>query len=157
MDSTTTWRYDADQNDPLTALRIPVTSEYPRDAYLASFDGLSATRYGDTQYRPTGEEAAMLACYIGYLRSRYSANAQQRMLAEPLDVGELATEVFHKHTPGHWRYRRSHWTTGPLWAPYQSPPLTLAELLDHIHTCNGNIADPWQEWKAAHPGVFEGG
>lgn len=49
----TPWPYDAIEDDPLTALRIPVTSSHPRRAYLAAFHGVP-DRYLDpdatTQY-----------------------------------------------------------------------------------------------------------
>jgi hypothetical protein len=147
------WPYDADRNDPLAALRIPVTSEHPCRGYLASF-------YMDRQLcspRPTDGEAAMLASYIAYLRTRYQPHVQRRMMSEPLDTGDLSPLIFSKRDAGNWAYRRAHWTEGPFWWPHfmDGPELTLAALLDHIETSGGaSTAPDWSAWKAAHRGVF---
>ena len=48
---TAEWKFDADQHDPLTALRIPVTSFSPCWKYTATLDR-------ESEARPTDLEAA---------------------------------------------------------------------------------------------------
>lgn len=156
------WPFDADREDPLTALRIPVTSFVPRWCYLASFDQESSCR-------PTDTETAVLASYIGYLRSQFTERYQRHMASRPLDVESGGnTTTFHKYGEGDWGYRKQTWRSGCLFFPgwpnwraenpddrYSVGPFTLPVLLDHIETCGGVIEAPWwQEWKAAHPEVF---
>jgi hypothetical protein len=158
MSTDTAWPYDADQHDPLTALRIPVTGAYPQKGYLACFyvDPSGNGRAGDTP-RPTDAEAAMLASYIAYLRTKYEPHVQRRMAAEPLDTGDLAALVFSKRDNGSWAYRRAHWTEGPFfWPPFGGGVrLALGALLDHVVTSGGASKAPeWEAWKAAHREAF---
>jgi hypothetical protein len=149
----------ADPAAALATLRIPVTDEWPQVPYLACFDGMSAARYGDPVCWPDEAEAEMLASYIGYVRSWYPEAAQQQMMTEPFDTGELATDVFHKHGDGDWTYRCTHWdtTTGPFWAPHHLRPLSLAGLLDHIVTSGGVSQVPrWDAWRHLRPEIFPG-
>lgn len=151
------WPYDADQNDPLTALRIPVTDSSPDRGYLAAFAGRTGLLHdlAPGEMRPDDSEAALLASYIGYLRSKYNQWAADRMLAEPLDVGDRAAVVFGKRGDGDWVYRRAHWSEGPFWVPEDGQKLSLPQLLDSIETWTGGHCNPaWEAWKSAHPGVF---
>lgn len=147
------WPFDADRDDPLTEMRIPVTGAWPERGYLAAYAGeLHWPRPGDA-------EAAMLASYIGFLRSRYPEHAQKRMLAQPLDTGDLSALVFAKRGEGDWAYRRAHWTEGAFWWPLPENcggmRLTLLAVLDHIETNSGTTEAPdWWAWKAAYPDVF---
>ena len=47
----TLWKFDADPNDPLVALRIPVTSLFPALGYFAVF-------HVESRERPTEREAS---------------------------------------------------------------------------------------------------
>jgi hypothetical protein len=161
----TTWPYDADEHDPLTALRIPVTSAYPSWRYIATFDR-------ESEARPTDTEAAMLASYIEQYKVYFfgADGWYKRKLEEaPLDV-DAVTRIFHKWGEGDWSYRIDTWTSGPFWVPMaprsrggrydtvKLGPLTLVQVMDrdkHMHT--EYPSKDWLEWKAAHPDVFGGG
>jgi hypothetical protein len=156
-DSQPAWPYpDADRNDPLTALRIPVTGAWPGRGYLAAYGG-QAERFLKWP-RPDEAEIGMLASYIDYQRSKYPPHVQARMLAQLLDTCDLSALVFVKRGEGDWAYRRAHWTE-TIWSP---PPencggtrLSLLALFDHVETSNGATAAPnWQRWKAAHSDTF---
>lgn len=61
---TGTWKYDADEHDPLTKLRIPVTSAHPGWTYTACFDR-------ESEQRPTDAEALMIASFIEQYQERW--------------------------------------------------------------------------------------
>jgi len=150
----TDWPCDADRDDPLAALRIPVTSAWPDRPYLTAFDRQSAAR-------PDDAEAEMIASYIGYQRQHwFSDRRQRRMLECPLDTDtSRSTPVLHKRGPGQWAFRRHSWTTGPFFWPAQDLPealhMPLASILDHIEAdTGGGIAESWCSWKSAHPEIF---
>jgi len=152
------WPFDADQHDPLARLRIPVTGAYPEHGYLAAYAGKAEPLLNWP--RPDDAEAAVLASYIGYLRGKYTLHAQRRMLARPLDTGDLSALVFAKRGEGDWAYRRAHWTEGVFWWPLpegceRGRRIALVPLLDHVETSGGVTEAPgWEAWKAAHPDVF---
>ena len=163
MAAKTDWPYDARRDDPLTALRIPVTTFAPGWRYLVAFDGVPLP--GEAGFdRPTGAEALMLASYIDYVRSCFSDRTAREMAAKPLDVfGGWNTEVFHKWGPDDWGYRRSSYVTGPLffpaaaWMEREAGPFTLVGLMDRVYSYGGSYLSPhgpWAQWKAAHPDVF---
>jgi hypothetical protein len=151
----TDWPYDADRDDPLTALRIPVTGSHPNRWYLIAFDR-------DSEARPTDDEAAMLVSYLDYTRAWYREYWQEKMLAEPLDhdAGHN-TVIFHKWADGDWGYRRATHEIGPLFFPgapwmreRKAGPFTLAGLLDWIDGGGMEPSKRWTEWKANHPDIF---
>lgn len=160
MSKTTEWEFDADQHDPLTALRIPVTSAYPQWRYTATFDR-------ESESRPTEAEARMLASFIEEYREywfneRYKARLSER----PFDT-DAVTRIFHKWSEGDWSYRIVTWECGPFWMPipprqrggeYDKTnglgPLTLEQVMDRIHTISDGPTKRWVDWKAAHPEVF---
>lgn len=156
-EKTDAWPYDAVQDDPLTALRIPVTESHPRRRYLAAFHGVP-TRYLDPEVlaRPTDAEAAILASYIDYVRQRYPERWQLQMLAEPLDAIEgHNTFVFHKYGENDWGYRWDTWAH-PRFSPSPRHPerRTLVEAIGHSRSFAGDPDRAWEAWKAAHPDVF---
>lgn len=160
----TAWPFgtDADENDPLTKLRIPVTGAHPMWRYIATFDR-------DSEARPTDSEAAQLASYIEHYKVYFfgADGWYKRKLEEkPLDV-DAVTRIFHKWGDDDWSYRVDTWTSGPFWVPMQPRsrggqydtikigPLTLVQIMDrdkHMHTEYPSKA--WADWKAAHPEVF---
>ncbi|GAA0501173.1 hypothetical protein [Streptomyces olivaceiscleroticus] len=166
MDDTAVWPFgtDADRDDPLTTLRIPVTSTHPEWRYIATFDR-------ESEARPTDAEAKMLASYIEHYKvyffgadSWYKRKLEQRAL----DV-DAVTRIFHKWGENDWSYRIDTWQYGPFWVPMaprsrggqydtvKLGPLSLVQVMDrdkHMHTEYPNKA--WAEWKAAHPDVFGG-
>lgn len=156
---------DADLNDPLTALRIPVTSSHPCWAYLVAFDGQS-------EARPTDAEAAMLVSYREeYIQRWYNERWKVKLAERQFDVdGGANGVVFHKWAADDWGYRRRSFTQGPTFFPsgpqwraiqvergVKLPgPFSLVALMDHIHN-HGDEPNPvWLAWKATHKDVFGG-
>lgn len=158
----TDWPYDADRDDPLTALRIPVTSYYPDWRYIACFDR-------ESEARPTDAEAAMLASYIEqYKVYFFGADGwyKRKLEEKPFDT-DAVTRIFHKWGPDDWGYRVTTWEYGPFWVPAaprlrggryddtELGPLTLVQVMDrdkHMHTEYPDKA--WAQWKTDHPDVF---
>jgi hypothetical protein len=155
---------DADEHDPLTMLRIAVTSSHPRYGYHVAFDR-------DSEQRPTDDEAAMLASYLDLRLTWYNAGYRQRMARRPLDTDSGAnTVIFHKWGAGDWGYRRASYTHGLMWTVggpglRNNPPLgltgpaaqphTLLALLDRIKQLGTDEPDAgWEAWKAARPDIF---
>ena len=164
----TDWPYDADRDDPLTKLRIPVTTLYPDWKYLVAFNGRPIYD-GDLMDRPDEQETAILASYIQYTRQHwFNERWQARLLERPFDIdGGHNTLILRKWGPGDWAHRRASWQFGPSIVPCHPQlrkgetwdgrvlPLGLVELLDCIHAHGGDRPLPaWLEWKAAHPDVF---
>jgi hypothetical protein len=154
-----TWPYDADEHDPLTALRIPVTSAYPHWGYTATFDR-------ESEQRPTDAEAKMLASFITEYREYFFNDWYKGKLSKrPFDT-DAKTTIFHKWGPDDWSYRKESWQYGPFWVPVAPrlrggdydhkglSPHTLEQVMDRIHD---GYPKRWLEWKAAHPDVFGGG
>jgi hypothetical protein len=155
---------DADRDDPLTALRIAVTSSHPQWRYLVAFDR-------ESEARPTDAEALMLASYLDHYKQRwYNASYLSKLARRPLDVDSGANGVvFHKFGPDDWGYRRQSYERGWPWSVVwpalraldehrhvkNGGPFSLSALMDRIRQCG--LSEPnadWQKWKAAHPGVF---
>lgn len=157
--TTKTWPFedDADRDDPLTALRIPVTGAYPSFVYLAAFDRGS-------EERPSDAEAAVISSWIDLQREWFNETWQAKLLERPLDVeGGHNTVIFHKWGEGDWGYRRRTHRYGPTFWPgrpgfregVERAPYALVDLMDHMqgrHT--GFLSQKWIEWKAARPEVF---
>lgn len=161
-----TWPFgtDADQHHPLTALRIAVTSPYAEWCYIVAFDRNSAER-------PTGAETAMLASFLDEYKTHWYGvdGAYLKKLHEkPLDVDGGANGItFQKYGTDDWGYRRRTWNRGPIYVPAHPRsrsqpwdetagfgPLGLAQLMDHIHSFDGEPGKRWLDWKAAHPQAF---
>lgn len=160
----TAWPYgtDADERDPLTRLRIPVTGTYPEWRYIATFDR-------ESEARPTDAEAAQLAsCIEHYKVYFFGADGwyKRKLEEQPLDT-DAVTRIFHKWGDDEWSYRVVTWERGPFWMPVaprlrggqyddaKLGPLTLVQVMDrdkHMHTEYPSMN--WAEWKAAHPEVF---
>jgi hypothetical protein len=159
----TEWPFgsDADRDDPLTKLRIAVTSSHPRWSYLVSFDR-------DSAVRPTDAEAAMLASFLEEYKHHWYRRSYLAQLAErALDVdGGANGVVFHKFGTDDWGYRRHSFQQGWPWSVVwpslrdreaDSPirgPFTLAEVMDRAQGRGDEPPRRWVEWKAAHPEVF---
>jgi hypothetical protein len=152
---------DADRDDPLTALRIAVTSSHPGWAFLVAFDR-------ESEARPTDAEAAMLRSYLDEYKAHwYNPSYLAKLDRRLLDVdGGANGVVFHKFGPDDWGYRRRSFTVGYLFtvvwpsqrAEYQyhkwCGPFSLLALMDGIHTFLDEPMKRWVDWKAARPGVF---
>lgn len=157
------WPYDADQHDPLTALRIPaVGSPWPRWHYIVAFD---TGRLDDEPQRPTDHEAQMLASFLQeYIDHWYNATWRHKLGERPFDIdGGANGVVFRKWGDDDWGYRRRTWEYGPTYVPAhprirgeKSPgPLTLLQVMDRTHTFGDDgPMRRWVDWKAAHPDVF---
>lgn len=162
MPQNTDWPYDADRDDPLTALRIPVTSFAPGFTYTACFDR-------ESEVRPTDAEAAMIASFIEEYQQYWFGDGRWRKIqqAKPFDMDCYTTTIFHKWADDDWSYRIDTWRSGPLWIPVfprqrggehdaaKLPTMTLVQVMDRAHAHGpGEPPKRWQEWKVAHPKVF---
>lgn len=170
MKTDTDWPYDAVRDDPLTALRIPVTTLHPDWKYLVAFNG-KPLYDDDLMDRPDEAETRMIASLIDYTRQHwFNERWQAKLLERPFDIdGGHNTLILRKWGTGDWGHRRASWQFGPSVVPQhprirsgvpwqgRTPPLGLAELLDSVHTYGGEKPlDAWLEWKNAHPEVFGG-
>lgn len=170
-ETATEWPFDARQDDPLTALRIPVVpNPYPGWKYEVALVITGDDVWGPA-LRPDEAETALLVSYLGYRMSWYNAGWQAKMRKRPLDVDSgTNTTILQKRGEGDWCYRKATWQHGPFMVPSRydgEEPMGLAALLDRI---NGYYRDEkrpdgtrelvifqhWQEWKAAHPETFPG-
>lgn len=161
---TKAWPYDADLDDPLTKLRIPVTSEYPQWRYIATFDRSS-------EARPTEQEAAQFSSYIEHYKDHFFGDGwyTRKLEERPFDI-DAVTRVFHKWAEDDWSYRIVTWEYGPFWVPVAprlrggeydyskiQGPLSLVEVMDRDKTIGDDgPVSWWVEWKSAHPEVFGG-
>lgn len=162
---------DAKQDDPLTAMRIPVVDSFnPRWKYVAAYIDVDTSRYSwGSQERPTDAEAAMIASFIEeYKHHWFNERYKARLLERPLDVDSgCNTTVFIKYGTDDWGYRLCSWQYGPLFVPVgpnlrggdyeyaKCPgPLTLEQVMDRSHTIVDEPMQHWLDWKAAHPDVF---
>lgn len=170
-----TWPFgtDAKQDDPLTALRIPVVDSFnPNWKYVAAYIDVDTTPYSwGSNERPTDAEAAMLASFIEeYKHHWFNDWYKAKLLERPLDVDSgCNTTVFIKYGANDWGYRRCSWTYGPLFVPVgpnlrggdhdrskPSGPLSLEQVMDRSHTIVDDAMPHWLQWKADHPAIFGG-
>lgn len=142
----TKWPYDAPRDDPLTALRIPVTGREMGN-YLVAFDR-------DSVERPTKGEASLIVSFSEFQRDQYGPRGQELMLARPFDWdGGYNTVLLHKYGPDSWGYRRFSWESTPFFLPdlhCGHDPMTLREVLDQAEGPH----HLWSQWKTSHPDVF---
>jgi hypothetical protein len=161
---TNDWPYgtDADRDDPLTALRIPVTGTHPEWRYIATFDR-------ESEARPTDLEAQQLASYIEQYKVHFFGTDgwyKRKLEEKPLDT-DAVTRIFHKWGPGDWSYRVVTWQYGAFWVPVaprlrggeydnvKLPAMTLEQVMDRCHTIGDDKPmQHWLDWKAAHPETF---
>lgn len=166
----TAWPFDTDakQDDPLTALRVPVVTSFnPQWKYIAAYIDVDISKYswGSTE-RPTDAEAAMIASFIEEYKHHWFRESYHRELAKrPLDVDSgCNTTIFIKYGPDDWGYRRCSWEYGPLFLP-ASPkmrgnhpempgPLTLEQVMDWCRSPGDEPMLHWLKWKADHPETF---
>lgn len=153
----TRWKWDADPNDPLVKMRIPVASMTPLYPYIAVF-------HKESPHRPTEAETRMIRSFIDeHVELWLSAQADEMRTIQSFDT-ELGRNpvIFHKYGTRDWGYRRAHWQVGSMFTP-PSPrvpsrrlgPMALAEVMDLIHDGDSPQAKHWREWRAARPEVFE--
>lgn len=178
----TTWPFgtDAKQDDPLTALRIPVVGSFnPSWHYVAAYLGTNADtgQVWDPPWpfasaeRPTDTEARMLVSYLLEHRNYWFGGEgyARKMDQRPLDVDSgWNTTVFIKYGADDWGYRRCSWQYGPTFVPgppnsrgtqhahaKHPGPLTLEQVMDLVHTMGSDEPmQHWLGWKAAHPEAF---
>ncbi|MFI7691751.1 hypothetical protein ACIBQ6_21970 [Nonomuraea sp. NPDC049655] len=156
------WPYDADQNDPLTKLRIAVVGHaWPRWFYIVAFD---SGRLDDEQHRPDEHETLLLRSFLDeYIEHWYNDRWKAKMAERPFDIdGGANGVIFRKWSDNDWGYRRQSWQYGPTYVPVHPRvrdgsgpgPLTLVQVMDRIHTIGDKLMPHWVEWKAARPEVF---
>ncbi|MFF8910610.1 hypothetical protein [Streptomyces olivaceoviridis] len=181
MPETTAWPFgtDAIQDDPLTALRIPVVTSFkPMWHYTGAFLGTNEDT-GQTweppwpfasAERPAEREVQQLLSFIAYHRHYWQTvhgYDMTRLDARPLDVDCNSATVFIKYGPDDWGYGKSSWTYGPTFVPgppsqrgteyeYATAPgpLCLDQVMDLVHTIVDEPMEHWTRWKAEHPDVF---
>src|SRR5690348_4549388 len=112
------WPYDARQDDPLTAERIPVVgSPYPGWKYEVALVIPDDDLWGPA-LRPDDAETALLVSYLGYRMAWYNPGWQAQMRKRPLDVDSgTNTTILQKRGPDNWCYRKATWDRGPLMVP----------------------------------------
>ena len=153
------WPYDADRNDPLAALRIPVVSSpYPGWKYEVALVITDDDLWGPA-LRPAETEVRQIVAYIEYRMEYYNEGWRAKMRRKPLDVDSgTNTVTLMKRGDDDWCYRRWTWQTGPLMVPSRydnQSAMGLEQLLDHIHLYGDSKPSPkWLAWKAAHPEAF---
>lgn len=170
----TAWPFesDADEHDPLTALRIPVVSSFnPRWHYVAAYlkpvtdgpDYLQGPPFASNE-RPGDAEAQMLASFLQEHRHYWFGNEgyARKMDQRPLDVDSgWNTTVFIKYGTDDWGYRRCSWTRGPAFVPEPPTfadrkigPLGLVQVMDRCHSIGDEPMRRWTDWKSNHPETF---
>ncbi|MFI8872393.1 hypothetical protein [Streptomyces sp. NPDC055243] len=181
MTDTKAWPFGADaiQDDPLTALRIPVVTSFnPNWCYVAAYLGTNADTGSDwsppwpfaSAERPTDAEAQMLVSFLQEHRNYWFSNQgyARKMDQRPLDIDSgWNTTVFIKYGPDDWGYRRCSWIYGPTFVPgppnsrgtkyahaKHPGPLSLEQVMDRRHTIVDEVMPHWADWKTAHPTTF---
>jgi hypothetical protein len=157
MDTETAgWPFeDADQHDPLAALRIPVVrNPYPRWKYEVALVITDDDLWGPA-LRPDEAEVRQIAAFLEWRMEYYNSSWKAKMRRRPLDADSSTNTVtLMKRAEGDWRYQKATWRHGP-W-PFCDMPerFTLERLLDHINDYGGEPNPKWRAWKAAHPEAF---
>jgi hypothetical protein len=158
---TTDWPFDAYQDDPLAALRIPVVgSAWPGWKYEVALLCPDSPAGQDLwpSLRPDEAEVRQIVAYIGWRLEYYNEGWRAKMARRPLDVdGSTNTVILRKRGEGDWCYRRWTWETGPFMVPAPDDGhLDLERLLDRINDHHDGPDPKWRAWKAAHPEAFPG-
>jgi len=154
---TAAWPFDAYQDDPLAALRIPVVgSPWPGWKYEVALLCPDSPAGQDLypSLRPDDAEVRQVVAYIEYRMLYYNENWKAGMRKRPLDVdGTTNTVILQKRAKGGWCYRRASWQTGPCMIPpwNSDERLSLEQVLDKI---NDLVPAKWQTFKDAHPEAF---
>jgi hypothetical protein len=158
----TEWPYDAVQDHPMMARRIPVIrSTYPNWRYELCVCIADPTvgpehRLWDGQ-EPTAQEWDLVEAAIGYRMTYYNASWAAKMRRErPFDIdGTTNTVILMKRGDGDWCYRRDSWTQGPPMVPAgDQPALDLRALLDRVFGVGKEPFQPWEDWKSQHPQMW---
>jgi hypothetical protein len=159
MDAATTgWPFDdADQDDPLTVLRIPVVrTSHPRWKYeVALVIGSEDETIWKPGLRPDEPEVRQIVAELEWRMTYYNEGWKAKMRRRPLDVDSSTnTVVLQKFAEDDWRYRRASHEHG-MWPFYNNPKrFTLEALLDHINDYGDEPNPKWRAFKAAHPEAF---
>ena len=156
MATDTEWAYDADQHDPLAALRIPVVrSPYPGWSYevCVMIADPADDRTLWPSLRPDDREIRQILAYLDYRMNYYNERWKAKMRRRPLDTdASTDTVILRKHPTGGWSHRRRSWQTGPVMVPAPTGDvLTLEQLLDRI---NDVVPEKWTAHKANYPEAF---
>lgn len=157
------WPFDADRQDPLAKLRIPVVrSPYPAWKYEVA---LFINDPDDHSYdpplwgfalRPDEAEVRQIVAYIEWRMQWYREGWKAKMRERPLDVDSgTNTVTLMKRGDGDWCYRRWTWRTGPLMVPVKGGErLSLEKVLDRINDYAGEPNPKWRAFKTAHSEAF---
>lgn len=153
----TDWPFDADQHDPLAALRIPVVrNPHPRWPYEVALVISDEVGYFGPALRPDDAEVRQIVAFLEYRMDWYRDGWKAQMRRRPLDTDETTnTVVLLKRGEGDWCYRRDSWRSGPFMVPVSGEePLILERLLDRVSGDPTGMGARWAAWKTAHPEAF---
>jgi hypothetical protein len=156
-DQVARWQFDADRSDPLTARRIPVTSNEPMWGYFVAFDKASPRR-------PAEADVRAIQSFIAETRRDWEMLMREAGIAHhPFDwFPGYNTVVLHKYAARDWGYRtrlrsgRSLYPPPPERRTRAHRPKTLVEVMDLVRTNphTGRVSEEWVLWKMRHPEVF---
>jgi hypothetical protein len=153
---TAAWPFeDADQHDPLAALRIPVVrNPFPHWKYEVALVITADDLWGPA-LRPDDAEVRQITAFLEYRMQYYNENWKAKMHRRSLDVdGTTNTVTLMKRGDSDWRYQKATWQHGP-WPFYDMPErFSLEALLDHINDYGSEPNPKWRAWKTAHPEAF---
>lgn len=149
-----------DQIAELRKRKIGVTLGLGGGGFFSMFSENPIMCLSASSLMPTEEEIRVLQLHQEYrIRKRYNHEYAQKLLDMPIAADEGATTLIFIKGPGWrpngetgWAFRRSTWTSGPLFLPGYAvqppPPWSLMELIDR--KIEDLIPKGWQEWKSQH-------
>ena len=149
------WPFDdADQDDPLAKLRIPVVRTIsPRWRYEVCLLVAEEPEALWRGFRPDEREVAQFLAELDYRMAYYSEGWKRKMRQRPLDVdGTTNTVLLWKRAEdGDWCFNRASWQHGPPVIPERGSGWTLEQVLDRV---NDVVPEKWAAWKARYPQAF---
>jgi hypothetical protein len=155
------WPYDAAQDDPLTALRIPVVGTLcPRHTYLVALcvneNPETLLWYGQ---RPNERETAQVKAFVDWRRRQYGGTwVANHFDPKPFDIDNTAAGMtLIKRGENDWAYVVDTWRqANPVPETWQGEeaPLDLPGLLDRITSWGDRPNTHWEQWKADRPEAF---
>lgn len=164
MAGETTWEFDARQDHPLAARRIPVIgTTHPQWRYEVALCVAAAEPWSPRAgLEPTPLEADLIVQVIEYRMEYYNASWAARMRERALDVdGSTNTVVLRKRPDGGWQFRRDSWRYGPIFVPEgrSSLPDVLERCFgrDQSDGEGGQIgweSEGWKAWKVRNAALI---
>lgn len=148
------WPFDADQNHPLAARRVPVIDTYYPDYKYEVALCIAPQEPGSpwSGVEPTALEADLIVAAIEYRMEYYNAGWAAKMRQSLLDVdGTTNTVTLRKAPGGGWQFRRRTWNSGLMMVPAATDRASLPDVLDRCF----RLGDNWESadytaWKLRH-------